>query len=564
MAVKLRRGPHVVELPDMAAVQAAVADGQLLPDDEILMPGARDWRYVGELICVPGWRRPHAVVVAPVADPTAVAMPEQGRPIGAYSQPALAPVPARASSTPASAITSAPDHSERTPQVGPTDVDRSGPSTERRSGGWHPPRIMAGVAVGLVTVWSGFVSVVTWIAETEGYVHVAAPLLYTALVLGLLMTTVAVFAGRDWARSSGIQVSIAVAIVMTVSALRSGYHLFWLGVVVGAFAAALLYYAKGGTRGVVAPEQGSERGLRRVATVLTGAWMLAMLFMPQLPAGSTAGREAMAREMQAAFDQNAPGLVRVRVDGTTLWIESRTDTAEQIRGAAEQFQAAIKVHGRNARAWLVGFEKVSFTNGVATATIHAPEEAAGSEPRVVVTGGMSPGSPTATMMPAPAGAPACAELATLLAGCEADLNGWLQRWNWSWGRDWALGCVEGARVKLLVCDDAATQGQLATQMQWCRGVRGCVSQIVCLYATDLATAPEVGGDAESLHAAAICELLAGHFMECSAPSGTGSLSDTFHAACVRLVKADPQKAYECAASENCDALRRCPRELAQP
>jgi hypothetical protein len=78
--------------------------------------------------------------------------------------------------------------------------------------------------------------------------------------------------------------------------------------------------------------------------------------------GTERGRQAFAAEIQQSYAKTSPS-VRVYIEGRTLVIENRGETDESIDAAAQQFHEVLAKNGRNAKAWVLGFEAIKLTNG---------------------------------------------------------------------------------------------------------------------------------------------------------------------------------------------------------
>ena len=116
----------------------------------------------------------------------------------------------------------------------------------------------------------------------------------------------------------------------------------------------------GAVQGFSQQRDGSGMIQRTVAAlVVVGSLVVGVISIASKP-GSERGRKAFVAEIQAAYT-DAP--VRVYANDLQLVIESTSDPDAAIDAAAAQLGSQIASHGKNAKAWVVGFESIVITNG---------------------------------------------------------------------------------------------------------------------------------------------------------------------------------------------------------
>lgn len=216
-------------------------------------------------------------------------------------------------------------------------------------------RIMAVVLVG----WLCALSVFSWLAYREGYVATLLPVWNTVFVAGTLPVVAGVFARRMWAHRWAVGIAAFTGLGNAMQANRSDSTLLWIGALLLAAVVLVLVLARPMFR-----HDNAHRGTiaQLIAIVVTVGSVLVYFSTVKAP-GTERGRAAFAAEVQHSYEKAGVTTVRVFVEGRSLIIEGKTDTAEQIDEAAQQMTSQLRAAGSNAKAWMLGFENIKLTNG---------------------------------------------------------------------------------------------------------------------------------------------------------------------------------------------------------
>lgn len=216
-------------------------------------------------------------------------------------------------------------------------------------------RVAAVVLVG----WLATLAVFTWLAYREGYVDTLLPAWNTLFVVGTLPVVAGVFARRMWAQRWAFGIALFTGLGNALQASRADSNLLWIGALL--LGAVVIVFAKARP---IFRHDASHRGTlaQLIATIVT-VGSIFIYFTSMNSQGTERGRVAFAAEVQQSYEKAGVGTVRVYIEGRSLIIEGKSDTDEQIDEAAQLMTAQLRSAGRNAKAWVLGFENIKLTNG---------------------------------------------------------------------------------------------------------------------------------------------------------------------------------------------------------
>lgn len=223
----------------------------------------------------------------------------------------------------------------------------------------EPLELAARVLSILMLGWLVALAVLAWLAYDEGYTGLLLPVWNGVFALAVVPIVHGIFSRRLWAQRWVVGISAFTAIGSAFQASRADSTLLWGGALLLGIVAIVVSRA----RPLFNDSDGNRGRIQRaIATIVTIGSIGVSLFVMQ-GGGTERGRMNFAREIQAAYDKLAPDSVRVQVKELILVIEAVQDNDAQIDEAANAMQAQLATAGKNAKAWVVGFERIIVTNG---------------------------------------------------------------------------------------------------------------------------------------------------------------------------------------------------------
>lgn len=276
---------------------------------------------------------------------------------------ALAPQPS---------VTSLPVASDDRDESLPVAIARLEPNALPASAGPRPAtpalhlaRVLTVAMMGWLVVQTGL----TWKAYSDGYIDSLVPSWNLAFTAGIAFITFGVLQRRRWALGWARGTAIFNALGNALVAM-AGTELFWMGVLVQLACAVALHAAQ--DQFADGPKDGLNARLGKVLGTLAIVGSIYVSFAARTDhRGTERGREAFAQEVQQSYRDAGALAVRVSASRRTLVIES-PESDEAIDASAAALRAELEKHPRNAKAWLLGFERIRVTNGSHEALILAP------------------------------------------------------------------------------------------------------------------------------------------------------------------------------------------------
>jgi hypothetical protein len=158
------------------------------------------------------------------------------------------------------------------------------------------------------------------------------------------------------------------ALSTVMNAAQSGSWILWFGVFV--LAGVAIVFAK--AKSIFRHDNAHRGNLAQLIAVAVTVGSLLVYFKVETSQGTQRGRIAFVEEVKQGYVKAGITTVEVYIEGRALVIKGETDTDEQIDEAARGMEVQLRSHGRNAKAWVLGFRNIKITNGRHTRFI-APE-----------------------------------------------------------------------------------------------------------------------------------------------------------------------------------------------
>lgn len=229
--------------------------------------------------------------------------------------------------------------------------------------------LVCGALAALVAVGHLVLAAITVRAWSDGVIGPLMPLCKTTAALGFAFVAQRTFAGRRWAASWG-PAFVLVWAPGNVRWAMAGPAWLWIVVALeavyalAAFASRELFPAE--------PRFVQRRVRARVVLLLLVAAAAEVYGRVESP-GSERGRRGVVEEFERAYHKAGARDVRVEAHDLELRIVSPTDPDDKIEAFAKLLRQQLATAGPSARAWLVGFNVVTVTNGKHVVALPAAE-----------------------------------------------------------------------------------------------------------------------------------------------------------------------------------------------
>lgn len=235
-----------------------------------------------------------------------------------------------------------------------------------------PPRevrFVPGVCMAAIAACLAVQAAVGWSGVADGYHGPEVPAWNTLVALLGAGVAAGVFA-HEWALGWASGIALLNGISTASWALPGLSPLGLVSVAVHAVGALVFWVVS--TKHPFPPDPPSRVALSRVVGGVALALSLGACYVStKQGTGSERGRQRFAADIQAGYDEEeAP--VKVLIEGLTLRILAPGDADAAIRSVAADLRRSI-ASDHDARAWVVGFERLEVSNGRLTEVIARPQ-----------------------------------------------------------------------------------------------------------------------------------------------------------------------------------------------
>jgi len=240
-------------------------------------------------------------------------------------------------------------------------------SPRRATAALQVARVLIIALAGWIVVQTG----ITWVAYREGYVDGLVPAWNVAFTVGVGFIAYGVLIRRRWARGWALGIAILNGLGNALSAMHPGGELLWIGAAIQVLCAMALFAAR--DEFVDGPNDGRNVRLGRVLGVLAITGSIYVGFVARSSGrGTERGRAALAAELQQKVNANNEDKVQVMASGRTLVMTLQSAPPAVIDEVAASWRTELEKNGKNAKVWVLGFERIRFTNGTHEALILGP------------------------------------------------------------------------------------------------------------------------------------------------------------------------------------------------
>lgn len=241
----------------------------------------------------------------------------------------------------------------------------AGPSPYRATAALQLARLLTIAVAGWVVV----MAYVTWGHYRDGYMDALLPAWNSAFAVGVGAIAYGVLMRRRWALRWAAGVAIFNGLSNVHTAATSGVEWLWIGVALHALCAIALFSAR--QKFVDGPNDGRNARLGHVLSTLAVAGTIYVWYAHTTrEPGTERGRQAFAAELEHNMNvDGSEAKVSVVASGRALVMTLREASNAEIDAVAAAWSAGLEEAGKNARVWVLGFERIRFTNGTHEALI---------------------------------------------------------------------------------------------------------------------------------------------------------------------------------------------------